>query len=172
VRRGVTWRAAGSGHESAIAQAVSLIHTTRFLPPDVVVMHPRRWGWLLAQFDLQGRPLFLPNANSPMNAAGIEDVPIASQGVVGQVQGLPIVVDPLVTTTAGSESPVGTEDQIIVMRSQDAILFESGIRARVLPETKASSLTILLQVYSYLAVTFGRYPQSFCVISGLTAPTW
>jgi Phage capsid family len=30
------------GVYSAVANAVQLVHTTRFLPPDVVVMHPRR----------------------------------------------------------------------------------------------------------------------------------
>lgn len=36
------------GVYSAIANAVQTIHTTRFLPPDVIVMHPRRWGWFLS----------------------------------------------------------------------------------------------------------------------------
>jgi hypothetical protein len=134
-------------------------------------MHPRRWGWLLSQLDTVGRPLFVPNAQFPMNAAGIETA-VASQQVVGTVQGLPIVTDPLISVTNGPFTPSGNEDLIIVMRASDAVLFESGIRARVLPEVKASNLTVILQIFSYLAVTFGRYPQSFCVITGLTAPTW
>jgi len=59
-----------------------------------------------------------------------------------------------------------------VMRSSDLILWESGIRARVLPETRAANLTVLLQVYNYLAFTAARYPQSVVQITGLTAPTF
>lgn len=79
--------------------------------------------------------------------------------------------DPI-TTTAGPESPVGTEDPVYVMRASDVVLSESGIRARVLPETKAQNLTVLLQIYGYLAFSSGRYPQSVVEITGLTAPTF
>jgi hypothetical protein len=47
-----------------------------------------------------------------------------------------------------SRRKLGTEDVIYVLRASDLILWESGIRARVLPETKASNLTVLLQIYS------------------------
>jgi hypothetical protein len=134
-------------------------------------MHPRRWGWLLSLLDGNGRPLFLPNAQSPFNAGGIL-TDVDSQQVVGTVQGLPIVTDPNITTTAGSESGGGTEDVIYVMRASDLVLWESGIRARVLPETKAANLTVLLQIFGYLAFSAARYPQSIVEITGLTAPTF
>jgi hypothetical protein len=58
------------------------------------------------------------------------------------------------------------------MRASDLVLFESGIRARVMPETKAQTLTVILQVNSYLAFTATRFPQSVVEITGLTAPTF
>jgi hypothetical protein len=64
------------------------------------------------------------------------------------------------------------EDPIFVMRASDLVLFESGIRARVMPETKAQTLTLILQVYSYISYTAARFPQSICQISGLVAPTF
>jgi HK97 family phage major capsid protein len=161
-----------TGVYAAIANAVQLIHTKRFLPPEVILMHPRRWGWLLSQVDLQGRPLFLPVANGAFNAAGLETA-VASQQVVGMVQGLPVVTDPNITTTAGpGGTGVGTDDQIYVTRASDLILWETGVRGRVLPESKATTLTVLLQIYSYVAFTAARYPQSTVVIQGLTAPTF
>jgi len=55
---------------------------------------------LLAEFDTTGRPLFLPVSNGLFNAAGVlEDV--ASQQIVGSIQGLPVVTDPNVTIAAG-----------------------------------------------------------------------
>ena len=159
------------GVYSAIANAIQRVHSTRFLPPEVIVMHPRRWGWFLSLLDTQDRPLFLPSANAPMNVAGVLS-DVASQQVVGQMHGLPVVTDPNITTSAGSETPSGTEDTIYVLRASDLILWESGIRARVLPETKALNLTVLLQIYNYLAFTAARYPQSIVAITGLTPPTF
>jgi HK97 family phage major capsid protein len=153
---------------SAVANAVQTVHTTRFLPPEVILMHPRRWGWFLSLLDGQQRPLFLPSANNPQNAGGILS-DVASQQVVGQMHGLPVVTDSNVEVNLGAGND---EDPIYVMRASDIILWESGIRARVLPETKAQNLTVLLQVYSYIAFTAGRYPASIVEISGLSAPTF
>ena len=52
------------------------------------------------------------------------------------------------------------------------MLWQGGIRARVLPETEATTLAVLLQIYSYLAFTAARYPASVVEITGLTAPTF
>ena len=157
-----------AGVYSAIANAIQTVHTARFLPPEVIVMHPRRWGWFLSLLDGQQRPLFLPSANMPQNAGGILS-DVASQQVVGQMHGLPVVTDPNIEVNLG---PDGDEDPIYVLRASDIILWESGIRARALPETKATTLTVLLQVHSYLAFTANRYPQSVVAISGLSAPAF
>ncbi|KDF02195.1 hypothetical protein Y900_025495 [Mycolicibacterium aromaticivorans JS19b1 = JCM 16368] len=156
----------------ALANAIQQVHVTRFLPPEVIVMHPARWGWLLAQLDQNDRPLFLPNANIPQNAGGLLDA-VASQQVVGNVQGLPVVTDPSIPTTLGAVGTTpGTEDAVYVMRASDLVLWESGIRARALPEIKANTLTVLLQIYGYLAFTAARYPQSVVEITGLPAITF
>lgn len=153
-----------------LADAVQQIHTGRFLPPTVIVMHPRRWGWFLAALDSSNRPLVVPNASNPVNAVGIAGEP-ASQAVVGTIMGLPVVTDPSIPTNVG----VGTnEDQIIVMRASDLVLWESGIRSRVLPDVGSGTLTVRLQVYGYVAFTAARLPKSISVISGtgLIAPTF
>ncbi len=159
------------GTYSAIANAIQKVHVNRFLPPTAIAMHPRRWGWFLSLLDTQQRPLFLPAANGPFNAAGLLDN-VASQQVVGHMHGLPVITDPNFATTYGSETPTGTEDVIIVARTSDIVLWESGIRARVLPEPKAQNLEIILQVYSYLAHTAARYPASICTVTGLTPPSF
>lgn len=160
------------GIYSAIANAIQLVHTKRFLPPEVILMHPRRWGWLLSLLDTTNRPLFIPSANGLYNAAGVlEDV--ASQQVVGQIAGLPVVTDPNISVTSGTEySSYGDEDSIYVLRASDLILWESGIRCRALPEVKAQNLTVLLQVFSYLAFSAARYPASVVTITGLGEPSF
>jgi HK97 family phage major capsid protein len=157
-----------AGIYKAIANAIQTIHVTRFLPPECIVMHPRRWGWLLTLLDTTNRPLFIPEANSGFNAAGIlEDVD--SQQVVGRTHGLPIVTDPNVATNLGAGT---NEDEIFIARFSDLVLWESGIRARVMPEVKAANLTVLLQIYSYVAWTAARYPASIITLSGLTPPVF
>jgi hypothetical protein len=156
------------GIYSALANAIQLINTTRYLPPEIIVMHPRRWSWLLTLLDTQNRPLFVPEANNPFNAAGVLER-VDSQAIVGRTHGLPVCVDANITTTAGASN---TEDQIYVMRASDLILFESGLRARVMPEVKAPTLTVLCQVYGYLAFSAGRFPQSIVQLTGLTPPTF
>lgn len=153
---------------AAIANAVQQVHSTRYMPPEVIVMHPRRWGWFLASVDNQDRPLFLPAANQPMNAAGILTA-VASEQVVGQMHGLPVVTDPNVPTNLGDDS---NEDPIFVLRASDVVLWESSIRARVLPEVRAQNLTVLLQIYNYLAFSAARYPASIKTIVGLTEPSF
>jgi HK97 family phage major capsid protein len=157
-----------AGIYKAIANAVQSVNSTRFLPPEVIVMHPRRWGWLLTLLDTQNRPLFVPEANGAMNAAGVlTDVDVGQ--VVGRTHGLPIVTDASITTTAGAGS---NEDQIYVMRASDLVLYESGLRARVLPEPKASTLTVLCQVYGYFCFSAARFPSSIVQLTGLTPPSF
>jgi hypothetical protein len=103
-----------------------------------------------------------------MNAAGVlEDVD--SQQVVGRTLGLPVITDANIATNLGAGT---NEDQIYVMRSTDILLWESGLRSRVLPETRAANLTVLLQVFSYIAASAARYPQSVVQLTGLTPPSF
>lgn len=154
-----------------IADAIQQIHTNRFLPPQVIVMHPRRWAWFTAALDSSNRPLVVP-AGMAYNAAGVLEQ-VASQTVVGQLHGLPVVTDPSIATnlTVGGGS---NEDVIYIMRASDNILFESDVRSRVLPEVLSANLTVRLQVYGYVAFSAARYPSSNAVITGtgMTAPTF
>lgn len=156
------------GVYSAIANAIQRIHTNRFMPPTVIAMHPRRWGWFTSLLDGQQRPLVLPQANSPQNVVATLAA-VASEQVVGNIQGVPIITDPNITVSAGAGND---EDIIYVTRASDCLLWESGIRARVLPETRANTLTVLLQVYSYVAFTAARYPQATVQVTGLSEPVF
>jgi hypothetical protein len=140
------------------------------MPPTAIVMHPRRWAYLLAATDSTGRPLVTPDAGNPMNNAATLGA-VASEQVVGQMHGLPVITDPNMPTTLGTGT---NEDVIHVLRASDLLLFESGIRSRVLPEVGSGNLTVRLQVYGYLAFTAGRYPKSIVEVggSGLVAPSF
>ncbi|WP_329214810.1 phage major capsid protein [Streptomyces sp. NBC_01485] len=155
---------------SKVADGVQRIHTLRFMAPTVIVMHPRRWAYLLAATDSTGRPLVTPEAGNPQNAIATLGA-VAAEQVVGQMHGLPVVTDPSMPTTLGAGT---NQDVIHVLRASDLLLYESGLRSRVLPEVGSGTLTVRLQVYGYLAFTAGRYPKSIVEIggTGLVAPTF
>ena len=163
---------------SKVASAISTVNTTRYLPPDTIIMHPRRWAYLLAAVDGSNRPLVVPAANGPFNAAGSGEAAQYGQ-VVGNIMGVNVVTDASVPTTwsAGSTNTSGTEDVIIVCRSQDLLVMEEGDglpRELRFEQTNAASLGINLIVYSYFTSTADRYPGAFSVIkgTGLVAPTF
>ncbi|MEW2250399.1 phage major capsid protein [Streptomyces sp. NPDC006975] len=155
---------------SKIADAVQRVHTGRFMPPTAIVMHPRRWAWFLAALDANDRPLVVPSAGNPQNAMATLGA-VAAEQVVGQMHGLPVITDPSLPTTLGAGT---NEDVIHVIRASDLLLYESGIRSRVLPDVGSGNLTVRLQVYGYLAFTAGRYPKSVVEIggAGLAAPSF
>ncbi len=151
-----------------IASAINAVHTGRYLPPTHIIMHPRRWSWMLAALDDQHRPFIVPSSNGPTNSMAVVNAP-TSEGVVGTLQGLSVVVDPSIPTTLGSGT---NEDIILVMRASDSYLWESSIRTRVLPEVGSGTLTTRIQVYGYAAFTPERQPKSITLLSGsgLTDP--
>jgi len=153
-----------------VADAVQQIHTNRFLPPDTIVMHPRRWGWFLSALDTQSRPLVVPTANNPQNAMGVQQG-VVSEGLVGTMMGLPVYVDPNIPTNLGAGT---NEDRILVLRAVDHILFEGTPRAEAFRETKADQLSVLLRFYNYAALHASRYPKSVAIVSGtgLIGPTF
>lgn len=96
---------------AAIANGIQQIHGVRHQPPQAIFMHPRRWGFFQSLLDTTNRPLFVPVSQNPMNAAGIL-INVASEQVVGNMQGVPIITDPNIPTTLGSGSPTGDEDPV------------------------------------------------------------
>lgn len=152
-----------------IADGIQRVHTLRFLPPEVIVMHPRRWAAFMGVFASDDRPLVVPNGPA-FNQLGVL-AGVVSQQQVGQMHGLPVVTDPNLPTLLGAGT---NEDVVHVLRASDLLLFESGIRTRTLDQTLAENLTILLQIYGYLAFTAERYPKSIVEIGGtaLTSPTF
>jgi len=150
--------------------------------PRYVVMHPRRWGWLQSLVDSGGRPLALANPVGPYNAAAFIGAPGAYSGdgdalgnsapqIVGVLaNGLPVITDANVTTTAGTIN----EDLVIVMDNAQALLWEDGDgapRQLKFEQTTGGSLTTKLVIYGYAAFTAGRYPTAFTKIGGLDTTT-
>jgi HK97 family phage major capsid protein len=164
-----------------LAGAVNSVQTNRFMAPTAILMHPRRWNWLVGQTDSSTRPLVVPGYAGPTNAVGVpsggpQDTNASTP--VGFIQGLPVYVDANVPTAVGTAS----EDLVFVYRQADFLLWEEGDglpRQLRFEETLGNQLTVKLVVYGYIAFTGERYPTASAIIGGnagagfgLVAPTF
>lgn len=151
-----------------LADSFTQIMTTRFLAPEAIFMHPRRWGFMLSALDGASRPLVLAEmGQNPFMMQGERN----AEGLVGRSAFGPIFVDPNIPTNLGAGT---NEDVIIFTRPSELYLWEGPIRTRVLTEVLSGTLTVRLQVYNYLAFMPHRRPESTSIVSGtgLTAPTF
>jgi len=143
----------------AVAKTISGIVNARYKSPEAIVLHPRHWYWLVSSVDGSSRPIVVPTANGPMNAAGVMDTAGAAAGYAGNIYGIPVYLDatlPLVSTT---------QQIILAGRFSDSYLFESGIKSRVLTDVLSANLTVRFQIYGYAALAH-RFANSIGKISG------
>jgi hypothetical protein len=157
-----------------ISQAVSQVINGRYLPPEAVIVHSRRWWWAMGQLDSNSnRPLLIPAEQGAFQASGRVDQSTDLNAAVGRVQALPVWVDPNVPTTMnGTATTGGTQDVTVVGKFSDSWLFESTMRLRALPEILSGTLQVRFQVYGYSSLCH-RYPPSISAITGtgMAAPS-
>lgn len=163
---------------TAVAQLVSLISRTRFMPPTHIVVNPAVWYALSSATDSQGRPLVVPSqqGNNFNQLAGDSDGPV-SQGPVGHMLGIPIILDPNVpltfansgaqpymgTISNGNVAPFagsGTFTPVIAAVFPDLFLWEGEMRSRTLSEVLSGTLQVRFQLYTYVADMVNRYQNS------------
>ncbi len=139
----------------------------------VMVMAPRRWGWFLAQVDSAGRPVVIANTVANFNAVANVNTPGAESSDPGvqfvgtHSSGLPILVDPNIPTTVGTNA----EDVLIVGDNHEWHLWEDGapteLRFEQTPNSASGAqLTTTLAIYGYAAFTAGRYPTATYKVGG------
>jgi HK97 family phage major capsid protein len=150
------------GLYSNIAKAISQVFATRYLPPDTILMHPRRWAWICAAFDTSNRPLVVPSALA-YNPIATDDTNVA-QGYVGQLQGLAVYTDPNIPINTGSGT---NQDPIYVFRRGDVFLWESATpTVETFTQPYADSMGVLYRLYSYSSLIPDRYGSSIVVVNG------
>jgi HK97 family phage major capsid protein len=151
--------------------AIQRVALARFMGADCIVMHPRRWAWILSQLDTAGRPLVVPGSSGPLNALAVMQDGAPAQGYAGDLLGLPVFLDPSIPINLGAGT---NEDRILIGRFSEAVLYEGTPRLESFRDTKADTLAAFLRLYNYAAFSFQRYPGAFSVISGtgLITPTF
>jgi HK97 family phage major capsid protein len=158
-----------------LVDAIQQVQTNFFAGPNVMIMHPRRLGMILAAVDGQSRPLAVPTPTSsgqPAYAYGSGAVQYGNSGY--SILGLPVYTDATVAVNKGS----GTDqDTIYIGNSQELHLWEQGSGEPMMlrfEQPKAAELDVTMIVYGYSAFTANRYPNAWAQINGtgLVTPTF
>lgn len=152
----------------SVNAALSRVASNRYAPATVIVMHPRRWHWLLSKADTAGRPFVVPTAYSNENPVGLGQT---GYGIVGTLAGLPVIADANVPTNLGASTD---EDRVVVTRLSDHALWEGPLMTFSFDQAVNPPATIRLAVASYSAFTAARYTSATSLVqgTGLIAPTY
>lgn len=150
-----------------LIKAIGLVNERRYMPADLIVMHPRRWAWLIGGIDTQNRPL-VDVAGAALNTWA--EGHAAAYGVVGSFAGVPVITDGGISTAAGVSTD---QDTILVTRRDDNIFWEAagapiGI---TFEEVLGDKLQVRVVAFGYSAYTGERYPTAHVTVTG-TGLTW
>jgi HK97 family phage prohead protease/HK97 family phage major capsid protein len=130
------------------------------------LMHPRRWNWMAAAVSTSS-PFLQINTN-PQGAAGQFGAP-SYGGVVGNIAGVPVVLDANIATTTATD-----QDTIYGVTASELHLWEDAGAPLFIRVDQPSTLGVTLAAFGFTAFTAGRYPAAHGKISGtgLATPTF
>lgn len=147
-----------------LGAAASAVASARYNDADTIIMSSRRWNWVKTQVDNDGRPL-LPLFGAVVNVAGNADTR-STQGLVGELFGLPVYVSNRVPLTSNDATPVD-QDAIIVARLAETRIRESGVRAGIDRGGDAfKNGTVVFRLFGMLSFTAKRAPSEVSIIRG------
>lgn len=136
-----------------VAQSIFRPATHLFATPDLA-------EWVGQSFDGNGRPLAVPQYAGPFNVVQVTPSDAVAEGQSGSnLNGLAFFEDANLPVVSG-------DDVAIVSRMQENCLYESPVVTRALPQTYGAQLSVLLQLYNYMAFTAARYPTANVAITG------
>lgn len=126
--------------------------------PDVVVVHPRRWLWLLATLGAaEGVTPYAPTGSNP--------------SVVGRILGIDVVTTAAIPTNVGAGE---NEDVVMLFRRDDVAFYEAPPAVRAVADTStAANLEVIIEAAQYFAVSPDLYGDAVVKLSGtgLVAPS-
>lgn len=147
-----------------LVKTASKVTENKFLPPNLIVMHPRRAAYVAAGVDSSLRPLFGMNVATSSNTIGEGD-PFRYGTAAFTVAGIPVITDANIPTNLGASS---NEDVAFALRTDDCILWEvPGTDPAFVQYDSVGSgdLTVRMVAFGYSA--FGvRDPNSVAALIG------
>jgi len=177
------WVGANSFYQG-IGQLLSKISRLRYANASGLATNPAAWFAMATSVDGNQRPLVVPAAQGPWNAAAQMSDP-DYEGVVGGILGrtwhadnnIPLTFGGATTApsmaslSAGHTAPVdgtgsgNTFTPAIAAVWDDLLLFEGEVRTRVLQEVLSGTLQVRFQLYNYMAFIPNRYQNGGTVVS-------
>jgi HK97 family phage major capsid protein len=162
----------GTGTQQALfaqklIKSIGLVNERRFMPADLIVMHPRRWAWLIGGLDTTNRPL-VDIAGTGYNTWGNGDA--AGYGQVGTFAGVRVITDAGISAAAGVSTD---QDTVLVTRSSDHYFWEDAGApvGLTFEEVLGANLQVRVVAYGFSAYTAERYPVASAIVSG-TGLSW
>ena len=150
---------------SKIAGGKAAIRTVQgtIMNPTHLFMDPTRWEFMAGTgVDTTGRPVIVPGYGVPFNAAAAGNAS-GDEGIEGDTGykwvGLPVFTDHNIP------APSSGNDQAIVGNLSEVYVWEGPLTPRVLPQTYAGNLSVLLQLFAYVTGLV-RYPAAIYPIYG------
>ncbi len=132
-----------------VAKAVNASTTARNIAPDTIVMHPRRWAWMLATAGDYGATISVNRSDLP---------------VVGQVMGLDVISSPAIPINLGTST---NEDRIIVCRRSDLVMAEEPLRVQAKRDAASQAAQLNAKITAHRMFAFGFItPASVRVLVG------
>ena len=153
---------------SKAAGAINAVETTAgtVMSPTHMFLQTSRWNFIESVGALSGdgslHPLVVPSRNGPFNAISSQqgDGSVPYEGDTGyKILGLPVYKD------LNIPAPTTGADQAVICNAQEVWFFEGPRVPRVIPQTFAQNLQVLLQLYAYVAVIV-RYPKAVQTVNG------
>jgi HK97 family phage major capsid protein len=165
----------GTALGTTVAQCVSGLTRARGKRPSHLLTHSWVWDMITAQTDQQQRPYVQPKGPHP-----VPDDAEMPPGVVGYVNGMPLLGDLNVPTTfGGTVSPPQTPylgslngvqyagqpgtgasalyTPVVALCADDLFVFLGEPHMRLLSQVLAGSLAYRFQVHHYVSIIIGRY---------------
>lgn len=152
------------GFYGAVGGAKAAVRSTAGVVqnPTHLFLQPTRWEYISAFSDANGRPIIVPDYAGPFNAAGGGNAngDTGFEGATGyRFNGLPVFQD------LNIPAPTTGVDQAIVANLNKLYVWEGAPVPRALPQTNGNNLTVLIQLYEYIAA-MALYPLANQAISG------
>jgi hypothetical protein len=132
------------------------------------VMHPRRWSFMAAAVG-SSQPFLQINTN-PQGAGGQFGAP-SYGGVVGNIAGVPVVLDANIATNSGTAT---NQDTIYGVTAAELHLWEDAGSPLFIRVDQASTLGVTIAAFGFTSFTAGRNPAAHGTISGsgLSTPSF
>ena len=144
-----------------LGQVCANISNNRFLPPEAILMAPRRWFWLASSVDNSNRPVSSPGNAGPHTT----DLPPRGGALpFGPVLGLPVYAD-------GAIAAGATADTVYFCRPSDMYLWEGDPMFIAATNTLSGSLQVRLSIHRAVAWIPHRYPSGTGFLTNVPQPS-